>query len=275
MRLILLLFIALFFANGVHAQDEYYGSLISRMQELNSSQFQRELHRVLSSYHVKRKGLPDLIFDKKPLGTRSKIHTPLSYDNAKMAVFNILDSNSRPDDMVEFQLMHCEEPYTTDKPWGISLKDLALKLGFNIEHLWPQSRMLTKKNDPEKYYKLSDLHHIFAARADINHNRSNYQFADVGNPTQLGTDINRLNPTELYYESTQKWKPVLARALMYMSVRYQISIDPVELSYLRIYNQIKPTDEEKLRNELVEELQFNRNPFIDHPEWADKLSFQW
>ena len=45
-----------------------------------------------------------------------------------------------------------------------------------------------------------------------------------------------------------------------------------KLSVLLQWHKQDPVDEyEKQRNEKIYEIQGNRNPFIDHPEWVEKI----
>eukprot|EP01035_Chromulina_nebulosa_P017506 gene17506-23064_t len=42
---------------------------------------------------------------------------------------------------------------------------------------------------------------------------------------------------------------------------------------LRDWNTFDPVDDDELeRNDVIYELQYNRNPFIDYPEWVDQIS---
>lgn len=48
-----------------------------------------------------------------------------------------------------------------------------------------------------------------------------------------------------------------------------------QLRTLLHWHHADPVDaEERLRNDKVERLQGNRNPFVDHPEWAQRLFMQ-
>jgi endonuclease I len=42
---------------------------------------------------------------------------------------------------------------------------------------------------------------------------------------------------------------------------------------LQWHQQDPPNGAERIRNEAIQEFQGNRNPFIDHPEWATSALF--
>ncbi|NCB38422.1 MAG: hypothetical protein EOM80_06585 [Erysipelotrichia bacterium] len=65
----------------------------------------------------------------------------------------------------------------------------------------------------------------------------------------------------------------IARAIFYFSTRYAKRIAPSEEEVLRKWHQEDPVDvHEKSRNERVEAIQGNRNPFIDKPEFVNNIS---
>jgi deoxyribonuclease-1 len=60
-----------------------------------------------------------------------------------------------------------------------------------------------------------------------------------------------------------------------MHLRYEIPFDRKSLALFKVWNKIDPpSKQEKMRNNTIEKLQGNRNPFIDKPTLADtgKLS---
>ena len=64
----------------------------------------------------------------------------------------------------------------------------------------------------------------------------------------------------------------LARAYFYMSFLYQIHIRDALEEKLRTWHFEDPPDKmEEIRNSLIEQIQGNRNPFIDHPEAVERV----
>ena len=64
----------------------------------------------------------------------------------------------------------------------------------------------------------------------------------------------------------------IARAYFYMSRQYGLIIDEALEDRLRTWHLEDPPDAwEEERNSLIELEQGNRNPFIDHPEWIERV----
>ena len=69
---------------------------------------------------------------------------------------------------------------------------------------------------------------------------------------------------EYGFEPPVEHKGNVARALFYFAVRYDMRIAAHEEFFLRQWNVIDPVDDEEIaRNNEIERLQGNRNPFID------------
>jgi endonuclease I len=197
---------------------------------------------------------------------------------------------------------------------------------YNREHTWPNSlgfndlSGVDSNNNP--YSPYVDAHMLYASASDYNANRGNKPFDNCGAGTCAGTE----NPTDVNngagggtgtypgesnwqlgsdgntgtYEVWRKRKGDMARAILYMDIRYeggthangqaepnlivtndrnQIVVTPSNqvpnegymgvLSTLIAWHLADPPDaQEQLRNEVVFLFQGNRNPFIDHPEWV-------
>lgn len=155
---------------------------------------------------------------------------------------------------------------------------------YNREHSWPQSWF---NNDG---IARTDLHHIFPVDGWVNNKRGNYPFGEVGsaswtskNGSKLGT-CKTLGYSGTVFEPIDEYKGDFARAIMYMSVRYysedgswsnsdmttKSEIKSWAIDMLMRWNEQDPVSEkEKERNEVIyDDYQYNRNPFVDHPEYA-------
>ena len=64
----------------------------------------------------------------------------------------------------------------------------------------------------------------------------------------------------------------IARAYFYMSYQYKISLSEDLEDLMRKWHIDDPPDKwEERRNDRIEGIQGNRNLFIDHPEWTERV----
>ena len=157
---------------------------------------------------------------------------------------------------------------------------------YNREHSWPKSWF----SGDEQTVPGRDLHHIFPTDGYVNYRRSSYPFGEVNqaswtsqNGSKLGTCKSSLGYSGTVFEPIDEYKGDLARALMYMSVRYYGEDDEWGNSGMTVKADLKdwainmlldwsdndPVSQKEIdRNNTVYGIQGNRNPFIDHPEFA-------
>lgn len=152
----------------------------------------------------------------------------------------------------------------------------------NREHVWAKSHGDFGTEPPEG----SDVHNLKPADASVNMDRSNKDF-DNG-----GTEHDE---AEGCFYDANSWEPRdevkgdIARIIFYMATRYdgengekdlqvvdEVSTYPAaehgKLSTLLQWNlQDPPDDFERNRNNVIFNWQHNRNPFIDHPEFAELI----
>ena len=155
---------------------------------------------------------------------------------------------------------------------------------YNREHSWPQSWFNSDAT------ARTDLHHIFPTDGYVNQRRSNYPFGEVRTASwtsQNGSKLGACKTTGYsgtVFEPIDEYKGDFARAIMYMSVRYygedanwstsdmttKSEIKPWAIDMLLRWNDQDPvSDKERERNEAIyADYQHNRNPFVDHPEYA-------
>lgn len=154
---------------------------------------------------------------------------------------------------------------------------------WNREHTWPQS-WFNEQNTPR-----SDLFHVYPTDGYVNGQRSNYPYGEVGNYIYISGNGSKLGQcvTSGYsgrvFEPIDEYKGDIARSYFYMSVRYYSEdsgwgtsgmtnksvILPWAMTMLLRWSDADPvSDKEIARNNAVYGYQNNRNPFIDHPEYA-------
>ncbi|MFJ7753748.1 endonuclease I family protein [Peribacillus muralis] len=140
----------------------------------------------------------------------------------------------------------------------------------NCEHVVPQSWF--NKKEPMR----GDLHHLFACEPGCNSSRGNFPYHDfedyVPEVGAAGIKAGCGKSEEGKFEP-EYGKGIVARATMYFSIRYEgiINSSNVNLALLLEWHRLFPvTTYEKHRNQAIQEIQGNRNPFIDFPELAEK-----
>jgi endonuclease I/PKD repeat protein len=185
---------------------------------------------------------------------------------------------------------------------------------YNREHSWPKSYGFPKDNSAN--YPYTDTHHLFIADSSYNSSRNNkpYGACDttcsekatiLNNSRGVSSDESNWTTGSGNTGSWQTWqgrRGDVARALMYLSVRYEggthsitgvaepdlILTDDRSLigasntgandtvaymglkSVLLQWHKDDPVDVYEFRhNEAVYSFQGNRNPFVDHPEYID------
>lgn len=155
---------------------------------------------------------------------------------------------------------------------------------YNREHSWPKSWF----NDWSPMN--TDLFHLYPTDGYVNGRRSNYPYGEVNSPTWTSMNGSKVgsNTTSGYsgtvFEPIDGYKGDLARTYFYMSTRYYTEdsgwdnndmVDGADLKtwaktmLINWHHNDPVSDKEIDRNNAVYAIQQNRNPFIDHPEWAD------
>ncbi|MGW0787509.1 endonuclease [Streptomyces sp. NPDC002911] len=150
---------------------------------------------------------------------------------------------------------------------------LEASLPFNCEHVVPQSWFT--KREPMR----GDLHHLFACEPACNSYRSNIPYMDFPGFDEAVRDDCGMRESGGFEPGHSKG--AVARATLYFLLRYPGLIGDAEgefpkerLPVLLGWHEGEPVSEyESHRNAAVAEIQGNRNPLIDHPEWCRKVDF--
>jgi deoxyribonuclease-1 len=268
-----LIVLALLLPTLAWADLSYYPTDIQKNLErgmLKNDVLKQTLFKVLSDYHTRRNGKND------ELGCKSNgkcyKHQSVGYRGARKVLFGKihLQEDSRGYFVKD---VYCRKEFT-QRQTNIGPNVIPNSNVLNCEHTWPQSKFTSRfSKDMQK----SDLHHLYPTDSKANSIRGNHNFADVdGWEAYDGCDASRTGSAKRNgsrFEPPMEHKGNVARALFYFSVRYQIQIPDSEEKYLREWHELDPVDaEERERNEWIQKVQGNRNPFIDYPQLAENIS---
>jgi endonuclease I len=158
---------------------------------------------------------------------------------------------------------------------------------YNREHSWPASWF----NDMSPMY--SDIFHLFPTDGYVNNMRGNYPFGEVGtaswtsmNGSRRGTCVSP-GYTGVVFEPRDEYKGDFARAYFYMETRYfnedsnwpgspmtdGSQLLPWAQTAMLLWHLQDPVSQKEInRNDSIyKNIQHNRNPFIDHPEYAGMI----
>jgi len=157
------------------------------------------------------------------------------------------------------------------------------------EHSWPKEWWGGQKNTPA----YSDLFNVILADAHTNGQKGVKPLGEVGKNYQqfgiskVGKAREGLGFEDDVFEPADEFKGDFARGYFYFVVRYMTGGEPLNCSKSKMvgengidfqnwaakmllnWSQNDPiSQKENDRNEAIFQIQGNRNPFIDHPEWA-------
>ena len=205
-------------------------------------------------------------------------HTELSYSQAKEALKITDEDTLNSDNIICF--------FTG---WSYGKTDFGNgSEEWNREHVWSKSHGGFSDSPPSG----TDIHQLRPTDASVNSAKNNRDF-DIG----ITQYIDGSGPTECY-KDTDIWEPRdevkgdVARVIFYMATRYEGENGEVDLEIVDYVNTA-PSNEplygklntllqwhsedtvdswEINRNNIVyNDYQQNRNPFIDHPEYANSI----
>jgi len=197
-------------------------------------------------------------------------------------IWNLLERADRDmEDTTKVQLIYGfnddDASIVNDRTRSISLRQTGSSIvGFwNREHVFAQSL-----GTPSLGTELAgaDGHHLRAADGQMNSIRNNRPFVyGSGNAKTVGA--NDFFPGD-------EWKGDVARMMMYMYLRYPNQCNPTDVSESTVsissidqmtdilitwHNQDPVSQFEIQRNHTIQQFQGNRNPFIDYPEYANRI----
>lgn len=157
---------------------------------------------------------------------------------------------------------------------------------YNREHSFPKSWF----NDASPMY--TDLFHLYPTDGSVNGKRSNFPYGETDNPTWTSLNGCKVGPSSVngysgtIFEPIDEYKGDFARTYFYMATRYYeedagwpgspmvdgAQLEPWAREMLYQWHEEDPVSQKEIdRNKAVYLLQGNRNPFIDRPEFAERM----
>ncbi|HEX8456080.1 MAG TPA: endonuclease [Pyrinomonadaceae bacterium] len=258
----------------IKARDAYYEG---RPDGLGPAEFYRWLNDLLTQTHKKKLAYkPNVqvypwvdLHEGQPQPKLKSIYSGKEFDPAEF-----IESDFR----IEQERLRIRESLLREATFSTvgaqeQLDLLESTLPYNCEHVVPQSWF--GKKEPMR----GDLHHLFACESGCNSFRGNipyYEFDDFEETVREACGKRE----ELRFEPSAG-KGAVARATLYFLLRYPGEINATKKEYtpdriemiLGWHKNFKVTRYERHRNAAIHEKQGNRNPLIDHPDWADEIDF--
>lgn len=218
-----------------------------------------------------------------------KNHTSISYDQLWTA---FKSTDKKPNGKVWD--MYSDNPggtppyeftFVTDQCGNYSVEGDC----YNREHSFPDSWF----NGAAPMH--TDLFHLYPTDGKVNWQRSNYPYGEVSNPTWTSLNGSKLGPssypgyTGVVFEPIDDYKGDFARSYFYMVTRYEDKVASWSTDMLNgtaypafstwaknmllEWSAQDPVSQKEIdRNNVVyNQYQHNRNPFIDHPEYAQLI----
>lgn len=203
-----------------------------------------------------------------------KIHDHLSYATIWDVIKDVDEDPSNPQNVI---LLYTGRSQSKNKNSGVDSRNPDF---WNREHVWSRSHGLGPRGPAGRF---TDAHNLRATDASVNATRGNKDFDEGGSMDQEATG-NRSDADS--WEPRAAVRGDISRSMFYMAVRYEQTGNKPDLvlvnhtgttgakfgklcTLLKWHEADPPDAWEKRRNDRIHlQWQGNRNPFVDHPEWA-------
>lgn len=166
---------------------------------------------------------------------------------------------------------------------------------WNKEHIFPQGFF------NEQLPMRTDLHQVLPTDGYVNNRRGNYNFGKVGSASWTSTNGSKVGNnvwpgySGTVFEPIDEFKGDIARIMLYFATRYEDQVtssswdhhstpnNPLNGTNDQVYedwlidlflhwHELDPVSQKEIdRNNRVYQIQGNRNPFVDHPEWVNAI----
>jgi len=165
------------------------------------------------------------------------------------------------------ETLFCQESFTANP---ILMTEAAV---YSLQSIRSELRCGTARRcerESEDYRRMaSDLHNLFPETSRFAMRLRNEEYGEVEDYISTGDCGERSSYRTL--EPAEHARGTIARALFYMHATYELPL-PGDLHVLQQWNRDHPPGADEIaRNDRIEELQGNANPFISDPSLGDQL----
>jgi endonuclease G, mitochondrial len=230
------------------AADGYYGEVEPDFEALSA--LVESTHRQRPGYSPATELYP--LVDLQPDGKLRSLYTEEVWE---------------PEELIE-EAVEIESQRATLRASATGEARVEEMLAYNCEHVVPQSWF--DHDEPMR----GDLHHLFTCERKCNSFRGNTPFTDFADYLQVVRES--CGKSEGSGFEPWRGKGPAARATLYFTLRYprlgrysEETLGPL----LAWHDADPPGEYERHRNAAIHERQGNRNPLVDHPEWAAEIAF--
>lgn len=263
----------IFSYNGIAPYVNYYGAAPLTGTTISSGSMQPA-----SYYNTINTAAPTFVADLTAL---TNPHTDNYYSNYGTRMVSLYWARDTSNGDKAITCVYSGENYVYTEPFAWTT--------FSREHTYCFSWMptTTTTNDPE----YSDYFHLFPVdQNNANAVRSNYPLGVVVNVTStfMGAKYGTNALGQIVYEPRDEQKGDAARAMFYMATCYNTTTqnwglpDPIsptiqygeDQNILKAWHYMDPPDAREIaKNDFLDSLQGNRNPFIDSVNYACYIDF--
>jgi len=242
--------------------------------------------QIPSGYYDNASGLDDAAL-KSALNNIIDDHTEYPYTSSGTDVWDILKISDRdPNNSSNIITIYTQYSINAAQEYNSGN-------GWNREHVWAKSH----GDFGTATGTGTDLHNLKPADVTINSSRNNKDFDDGGTSVTDNSPPSGYNGSTDCNATSTTWEPPdgvkgdVARIIFYMVTRYEGENGEVDLEMVD-YADSSPAGEpyhgvqstlyswhiadtvdsfERNRNNIIHDYQGNRNPYIDHPEYANYI----
>src|SRR5215211_1012899 len=205
--------------------------------------------------------------DLHPDGVLRSIYSGKTFTPEELIRADAEVERQRTERMLEF---HLRKTALGPRELAAEAEAIEAELPYNCEHVVCQSWF--GEDEPMR----GDIHHLYACEMGCNSFRGNFPYFDFPDTQEVSREACGRRE-DIGFEPGAGKGPV-ARATLYFLLRYpdligdsERELIPERLPIILAWHEGDPvSDYERHRNYVIAALQGNRNPLIDHPEWAPR-----